>query len=205
VYSARWSPHLRQGDVIGPLPYPKLKSPPQKIAKPQGWSVGAELLEFLELPADQRLAIIVSHDCEFTEARRAHFLIARVQDFAANLTPETRDAIRSANAAIEPAAVNANDQAGVGEEEELGTSRELYDYIDTFALDPLPGCFEEMQLVSFTTITSLPRTMIETVAGLKRAELEHQDRVLLRRKLGFFLGRDADDIADEKKMAPAVR
>ena len=38
--------------------------------------------------------------------------------------------------------------------------------------------------------------------GLNRAELEHADRILVRRKLGVFFGRDADDNADAEKAVP---
>jgi hypothetical protein len=183
VYSTRWTQHLRQGDVFGRIPYPKFKGAPQQSQRPAGWAAGAKVSEYLEYPVDQRFAVIVSHDCEFTADRRPHFLVARVQDFSPRISEEQRAAIRAANDAVR----------------EKPEAPERFDYIDTFVLEPLSGCFEDNQLVSFTTITALPMSMSGTVLDLKQAELEHEDRVRLRKKLGFFLGRDGDDVPDQDK------
>jgi hypothetical protein len=185
LYSDLRSPTLRQGDVCGPIPFPKFKNAPQPVLRPQGWASDADVNSTLELPADSRYVVVVSHCCEFNEAKRAQFLVARIQDFAGNLTSEARIAIRAANDAIRES-----------------DAEQRYDYIDTFVLDPLTDCFAEPQLVSFTTITALPISMVGTVKKTKHAELEHEHRVRLRSKLGFFFGRDAEDIDEKDKRTP---
>jgi hypothetical protein len=42
----------------------------------------------------------------------------------------------------------------------------------------------------------------EEMFSLKRAEMDHPDRVLLREKLHFFLARNQADISDELKAPP---
>ncbi len=185
MYSELRSPILRQGDVCGPILFPKFKNAPQPVLRPQGWSADAQINNTLELPADSRYVVVVSHCCEFNEAKRAQFLVARIQDFAGNVSPESRAAIRTANDAIRES-----------------DAEQRYDYIDTFVLDPIASCFPEPQLVSFTTITALPISMVATVERLKHAELEHEHRVKLRNKLGFFFGREAEDINENEKRAP---
>jgi hypothetical protein len=135
-----------------------------------------------------RYAVVMSHDCEFNDEKRPQFLIARVQDFQRDLPLETRALIKAANGAV----TEAEDE-------------QRYDYIDTFVLEPIPGCFETEQLVSFTTITALPISMTAEIKTMKRAELKHEHRVQLRRKLGFFFGRDAEDIDEAEKTAPPDR
>jgi hypothetical protein len=185
LYAGRWSKTLRQGDVCGPILFPKFKNAPQQVLRPQGWAAEATVNDTLELPADRRHVVIVSHCCEFNEAKRTQFLVARIQDFAPNLSPEDRVAIRAANDAIR--------------ESDDG---ERYDYIDTFVLDPVLNCFSEPQLVSFTTIMALPISMVANLKALKHAELEHEHREKLRNKLGFFLGRKGDDVDESEKVPP---
>jgi hypothetical protein len=181
----RWTPGtLRQGDLVGPLPYPKLKAAPQKINRPQGWTQDPTVNQLLEFPAADKYAVVVSHDCDFTEAKRGQFLLARVHEFSPKLTGEQREEIAAANDAVRV--------------EERADER--YEFLDTFVLDPLPGCFDDPMLVEFTTISSWPSNMAETIRNLKKAELEHEHRVRLRKKLGFFVGRDADDVADDQKI-----
>lgn len=190
MYSDRWSARLRQGDVVGPVPYPKLKNPPQKILKPAGWAAGAGASHALEFPVDERYAVIVSHDCEFNEAKRRQFLLARVQDFPDSLAPEVQAQLRAANEAVR---------------EEGDDPGERYDYLDAFVLDPLPGSFETERVVSFTTIVAFPMTMVGTVREMKKAELKHEHRHQLRQKIAFFFGRGGGDVPDEEKVdAPAA-
>ena len=189
MYSGRWTPGLRQGDILGPCPYPKLKNLPQQ-ARREGWKSGSQPAQALEFPADDRYAVVVSHDCEFNATKRVHFLLARVEAFSPRLDEPVRAEIKASNDAI---------RIGEGNE-----GAERWDYIDTFVLDPLPPHFETDMLVRFTAITAWPMSDLKTFVDLKRAELEHAHRVRLRKKLGFFFGRDADDEPDEKKFdAPA--
>ena len=195
MYAGRWSKTLRQGDVCGPILFPKFKNAPQQVLRPQGWTAEAAVNDTLELPADRRHVVIVSHCCEFNEAKRAQFLVARIQDFAPNLSSADRAAIRAANDAIRES------EAGESEADESGDGKR-YDYIDTFVLDPIPNCFAEPRLVSFTTIMALPIAMASNIKALKHAELEHEHREKLRKKLGFFFGRDADDVDEGEKISP---
>lgn len=139
--------------------------------------------QILEFPAADRYVVVASHDCDFTEAKRDHFLLARLQEFNRRLDAEAREAIKAANDAIRV---------------EEGAD-ERYEYIDTFVLDPLPGSFDEFMPVQFTTISPWHSSLVEEFQKLKRAELEHEHRVRLRKKLAFFFGREAADIADEEK------
>jgi hypothetical protein len=205
LYSKLWSKTLRQGDVCGPILYPKFKSPPQQVLRPQGWAADAAVNDTLELPADSRRVVVVSHCCEFNETKRAQFLVARIQDFAPNLSPADRAAIRAANDAIrkseddESEGLESQDDESEGDETDDG---KRYDYIDTFVLEPIPNCFAEPQLVSFTTIMALPIAMASNIKALKHAELEHEHREKLRNKLGFFLGRKGDDVDESEKVPP---
>jgi hypothetical protein len=176
---------LRQGDVCGPILYPKFKNAPQQVIRPQGWTIEAEANDTLELPAEQRHVVIVSHCCEFNEAKRGQFLVARVQSFGQGIPDGDRAVIRAANDAVREV-----------------EDKERYDYIDTFVLEPISDCFDEQQLVSFTTVMALPMSMAIRVKERKRAELKHEHRVQFRRKFGFFFGREADDIDDAEKIAP---
>jgi hypothetical protein len=200
LYSKLWSKTLRQGDVCGPILYPKFKSPPQQVLRPQGWAADATVNDTLELPADSRRVVVVSHCCEFNETKRAQFLVARIQDFAPNLSPSDRAAIQAANDAIRE---SEDDESESGESEDNESENgKRYDYIDTFVLDPIPNCFTEPQLVSFTTIMALPITMASSIKAVKYAELEHEHREKLRKKLGFFLGREGDDVDESEKVPP---
>jgi hypothetical protein len=190
---------LRQGDVCGPILFPKFKNPPQPVHRPQGWGVDAQTNSTLELPADSRYVVVVSHCCEFNEAKRAQFLVARIQEFAPNLSPEDRVAIRAANDAIRESEPGSEDDESESDESADG---ERFDYIDTFVLEPIPNCFAEPQLVSFTTIMALPIAMASNIKALKHAELEHEHRIKLRKKLGFFFGREADDVDESEKVPP---
>jgi hypothetical protein len=184
VYSNRWSPRLRQGDVVGPLNYPKLKKAPREVVT-SGWG-GAQPETTLETPASSKYAVVVSHDCEFNDTKRVQLLLARLDDFSQSTDEETKAAIKSANDAIRIREDHDDDEVG-------------YDYIDTFVLDALPGRFDHDQLIRFTTITSWPMAMKDPIRELKQAELEHDHRVRLRNKLGFFFGRGGDDMPDEEK------
>lgn len=195
MYSNRWTPGLRQGDVVGPIIYPKLKGPPQINHRPQGWGDDRKVNLSLEQPAYERYAVVASHDCEFNDGKRALFLMARLDDLNRDVKQEQVEAIRAANDAIRI------EEKEEGEDE----APPRYDYIDTFVFDPVAGAFDTEKLVRFTTLTAWPEDMLDYVISLKRAELEHEYRVRFQRKLAFFLGREADDEPDENKFdAPAA-
>jgi hypothetical protein len=186
VYSSKWSRELRQGDVFGLWPYPKLRGSPQLIARPQGWAQDADVLTALEYPAEAKFCVILSHCCEFTEGRRERFLVARLQKVNERWPEEKRAAILASNDTVEV------------------KGKPRYEFLEFFALDPLDGCYPDPMLIDFNTITTLTKDALSQVKALKRAELEHPHRIHLRRKLAFFLGRDAPDVAEDKKVdAPA--
>ena len=186
MYSARWTQGLRQGDIVGPVLYPRLRNAPDEVEISKSLIGNPQSSQLLQMPADERFAVIVSHDCDVTAAKgRSHVLLARIREFDRQLSEETRQEIRAANDAVR-----------IDEGSEDG---QRYEYIDTFVLDPLPGSFDEPMLVQFTTITSWPIRVYDSLVAKKKAELEHEHRVQLRNKLGFFLGRAADDEPDEDK------
>jgi hypothetical protein len=102
-----------------------------------------------------------------------------------NLTDEERDDLRQSND-VQARADAKLDVAGV----------------NAFVFDPLPGVFENEQVANFETITPLPMKMADELYGRKRAELVQPIRVLFRRKIAWFVGRDGDDIPDAEKIDP---
>lgn len=187
MYSARRSPRLRQGDILGPLPLPLLGTEfsiefkSKTLIQP---ALGAQ--EFnVTLRAEEMLVTVISHDCEFNEGKRNKLLVARLQKVRGNLDAEQRADLRASND-VEARAAAELPVAGV----------------DGFIFDPVDGLFDEEQAASFTTITPLPMKMKDELYAQKRVELDHDSRVLFRRKLAWFFGRDAEDIPDEEKIDP---
>jgi hypothetical protein len=185
MYSERWSPGLRQGDIIGPMPMPIMGSDftvgfrARSLIAPA--SGEADLT--VTIPAAKVLATVISHDCEFNEGKRNKLLVARLQGVQKNLTVEQRQALRDSNdvQAMSDAGLNV---AGV----------------DAFLFSPLVDVFDDEQVANFATITPLPMKMAEDLRAQKRAELDHETRVLFRLKLAWFVGRAADDIPDDEKV-----
>lgn len=190
MYSARWSPRLRQGDILGPLPLPLVGTDftvsfkTRSLVLPEA---GNEELS-VTMKAEKVLVTVISHDCEFNEGKRNKLLVARLQKPQGNLTEEKRQDLRDSND------VHSRASAGV---EVAG--------VDGFVFAPLHGVFADEQVASFTTITPLPMKMKDELYKAKRAELEHEHRVLFRTKLAWFMGRAADDIPDADKIDPPPR
>jgi len=137
------------------------------------------------LQGDYYHLAIVSHCCEFNEGKRAKFLVARLQTVRGDLSSEQLEAVRLSND------IEARAEAG-----------EAIDGLDGFLFEPVPGQFDQPMVASFQTITPIPTSMADSLKSTKRAELEHDVRVQFRRKLGFFFGREADDVPEDEK-APA--
>jgi hypothetical protein len=181
VYSERWSPGLRQGDIVGPLALPLLGTrfevlgPARSLtaATPPG-PVGKILIEGVEA-----LAAVVSHDCEFNESKRNKLLVARLQRVQGNLTEAQLEAVWASND------VEARVESG-----------QPIAAVDSFILAPLDGVYDEPQVVNFATTTPLPMAMKDDLLTAKKAEMGHDVRVLFRQKLAWFFGRDAEDIPD---------
>ncbi|MDP9226595.1 MAG: hypothetical protein M3P18_22695, partial [Actinomycetota bacterium] len=135
------------------------------LTQSSGVSVQQPLVE-----AKAHTVIVLSHDCEFSEGKRSHFLIARVDGIAGKTTPEELELLRSGND-VEAA---VRDGAAIA--------------LDTFLLDPRPGLFVTHQRANFAAITSIPMEFSSDAVAQKRAELTHETRVLFRRKVGVFFG-----------------
>src|SRR5579862_7324579 len=133
MYSPRWSPGLRQGDVLGKINFPLPKSTIQWMvsgglaALPGGQPTAAVI------QATPRFVAVVSHDCEFNEDKRLHFLVARIDD----LGPVSDEQI-------------AFLRRGNDVEASAGEGREFP--VDSFILDPLPGAFDKPMRINFCTI-----------------------------------------------------
>lgn len=187
MYSAKWSPGLRQGDILGPIPLPLMGTdfnvvvPSKTLIAPE---VGEEKFS-VTIPADKLVATVISHDCEFNENKRNKLLVARLQKPQGNLTEEQLQDVRASND------VQARADAGLD-----------VMAVDAFWFDPVPGVFEDVHVANFATITPLPMKMVNDLIGQKRAELDHPTRVLFRAKLAWFVGRAADDIPEADKQEP---
>jgi hypothetical protein len=185
VYAERWSPGLRQGDVLGPLPLPLMGTEFLIVAQTRSL-IGPEVGRFsVTIPADEVHVAVISHDCEFNEDKRNKLLLARLQRVQGNLTAEEREDLRASND-VEARAAAGHDIVSV----------------DAFVLPPLPGSFNEEMVVNFATITALPMKMADDLRSRKRAELVQETRVLFRKKLAWFFGRAAEDIPDDEKVDP---
>jgi hypothetical protein len=182
VYCGRWSPGLRQGDIFGQVLFPLAVAKLRQTSQAGAWLAGEDqATHALEMPAKHVYAVVISHDCEFNEGKRDQFLAARIRQLDPRLTEDQLQELRSGNEAA------ARAEAG----ETVA--------IDTFYLDPLPGVFDEPRLVDFCTITPFPMKVATAACTLKRAELEHEDRVRLREKLALFVGRTAEDVPEDQK------
>jgi hypothetical protein len=130
---------------------------------------------------DHRYVMVLSHDCEFNEDKRLQFLVARVEELSAKLTPAELSLLRDGND-VEAASAAGKQVA-----------------VDIFFLEPCQGLFDAPMRVNFCTISSFSMDLADEASRLKQAELLHDERVRLRRKLGYFFGRDTEDIPDADK------
>lgn len=184
MYSELWSHGLRQGDVVGPIAFPLLGAQFQRVS-PSGSLVEAPAPGTptgIIVPAEPSFVVVVSHDCEFNEGKRNKLLVARLQSMPGHLTSDQENALRESN------------------DLEVRVARKLkVAGIDNWLFAPVAGVFETEQVANFGTITPLPMKLSGELLDLKRAELLHEHRVLFRKKLAYFLGRDAEDVPDDEK------
>ena len=184
MYSQRWSPGLRQGDIFGEVAFPLTTAQLRQTTPASSWlapGAGQTQVRAVEVPVKPVLAVVLSHDCEFNENKRDQFLVARTRGLDPRHTEDELDELRAGNRAEERA------------REGLPLA------LDTFFLEPLAGVFDAPRLVDFCTITAFPMTVCEEARQVKKAELEHEHRVLLREKVALFFSREADDVPDEEK------
>jgi hypothetical protein len=183
VYSATWSPGFRQGDVLGKLFFPNTG---RLTVVSQGQLAGdvtpANDRQYVE--AREYYVLVISHDCEFNEGKRTHFAVARIEPLASRLKADELELLRLGNDVERAAAENRNVP------------------LDTFYLDPIQGIWGGPRRANLGVVTSYPMEIATRSDQFKKAELAHEHRVLLRRKLGVFFGRDAEDIPEAEKTAP---
>jgi hypothetical protein len=187
MYAPLWSPGLRQGDIVGKIFTPTFSGDTRPIGAPQSIAsdVQAQAMESAIIHGESRYAMVVSHDCEFNEGKRNRVLLARIESVQGNLSPEQREALRLSNNVLARA------------EAELEVAG-----VDAFMIDPIEHVLPDESIVSFTTIFPFPAKRLGDLVALKRAELEHETRLLFRAKLAWFFGRAADDIASEERIEP---
>jgi hypothetical protein len=131
-----------------------------------------------------RYAVVISHDCDFNEGKRDFFLAASIHELdRRDRQPERLNKLRRDNDARNHTPANQIVLRG-------------------FLLEPVPGHFEEPMLALFETITPIAMKFKADMLKLKRAEMKHADRVMLREKLMLFAGRQENDIPDEMKTPP---
>ncbi len=183
MYSSLWSPGLRQGDIFGEIRFP-VWTDRIKWVFPGNVSLSVtDNPEVGFVKTQPRFVVVISHDCEFNEGKRSFFLVARIENIQVGLSDEQLKLLR-----------RANDLRSMEDGVQVP--------VDTFVLDPVLGAFENRMRVNFCTVTPLPMTYLSEALKLKRAELQHDQRILLRSKLGYFFGRDAEDISEGEKKPP---
>lgn len=134
--------------------------------------------------------MVISHDCEFTEAKRERFVVARIQVMNDRWSAEDKALLLKSNNPLP----NEDDP-----------SKKRFAFVETYVLDPLEPCWDDHRMVDFTALLSLPRKpMFSWAKAMKRAELVHKHRLELRLKIAYFFGRDpdGDDLPDHEKVAP---
>ena len=186
MYYDRWSPGLRQGDILIDIPFPILPRKQIQVLVPGGLTLsvpqGTQGVTSVDAPL--QIVMVLSHDCEFNEGKRLHFTVARVEGVSGKTTKEELDSLRMGND-VQAAAAGDNPIA-----------------LDTFLLDPLEPHFAHPRRANLAAVTSIPMEHVAAALRQKRAELDQTTRVLLRRKLTYFWGRDTEDIPDEDKRSP---
>jgi hypothetical protein len=187
VYSELWSPGLRQGDIVGPLALPLLGKRFEVVGRGSSLTTTAQLepVGKVIIEGVEAFTAVVSHDCEFNEGKRNKLLVARLQRVQGNLTEEELDAVWASN----------DVEARVEADQPIAA-------VDSFIVAPLNGLFPEPQVINFATTTPLPMAMKDDLLAAKKAEMDHDFRVLFRKKLAWFFGRDAEDIPDADKRPP---
>ncbi len=186
MYSGSWSPSLRQGDILGQIPFYSPTATATFVSS--ALATGAEISATptaAQVPVTYRYVVVLSHDCEFNVGKRSSFIVARLTNLRRDLSDEQRTELRAANDIV----ARARQGGTVGA-------------LDTFVVDPVAGAFAEEMQVDFVTVMSCPMKAAPEYMRLKRAEMLHEYRVMLRKKVALFFGRDADDIPDEDKRPP---
>jgi hypothetical protein len=186
LWSPLWSHRLRQGDIFGLIDYPSAKAGISRGTSPPGAPVHTKIDKpnMAIMVSSPRYALVISHDCDFNEGKRDFFLAASIHELdRRDRKPERLEKLRRDNNARSHTPANQIALKG-------------------FLLEPVPGHFEEPMLALFETITPIAMKFKVDMLKLKRAEMNHAHRVMLREKLMLFAGRQEDDIPDNLKASP---
>lgn len=140
-------------------------------------------LSSVTVPTQSAFVVVISHCCEFNPGKRNRVLLARLEAMPGHLTEEQLDAIRAAN-----------------DFEPIAEARDSVPGVDNFVFSPLPEAFDHEMVAVFSSSTPFPMKHQDALLGVKRAELEHEVRLLFRKKLAWFVGgRDPNDIDESEK------
>jgi hypothetical protein len=173
--------------VLGELHFPALAAVLQMQTTVRSLAATAEheAVGGLVVPTEKKYAVVVSHCCEFNEGKTNRMLLARLERLPGHLSQEQLKKLRAAN----------------DFEKEIAEGRaEQVDGVDNFVFEPLPGCFDDEMVVSFSSMTPFPMKHKDAFVALKQGELTHEVRLLFRKKLAWFVGgRDPNDIDDALK------
>lgn len=194
MYSEQWSPGLRQGDVVGPIPIPLLNATPGTVRADRAFVAGSQsdAIDKFLIDAPQAYAAILSHDCEFTEDKAPRIVLGRIQRLPGNYAAEMIERVR-----------RSNDVRRV-----LGTDTEAkIDGVNSFLLDEIPGHLDGDWTANFASVFSYANAdgMVAQLLAVKRAELVHEQRILFKTKLAWFDYRGSDDVPAEEKGPKAER
>lgn len=131
-----------------------------------------------------RYALVISHDCDFNEGKRDFFLAASIHELTSkDRKPDRLEKLRLDNDARRHTAAHQI-------------------ALRAFLIEPILGHFDEPRLAVFDTITPIAMKFKSEMLKLKRAEMSHEHRVMLREKLALFVAREEADIDQELKVTP---
>jgi hypothetical protein len=172
--------------VFGLIDYPSAKAGLSRgstpASAPAHGNIGVANMAIMV--SSPRYALVVSHDCDFNEDKRDFFLAASLHE----LTPKDRKPERLEKLRLD------NDARRHTAAHQIA--------LRAFLIEPIAGHFDEPQLAVFDTITPIAMKFKAEMLKLKRAEMDHEHRVMLREKLALFVARQQDDIAQELKVTP---
>lgn len=170
-----WSETLRQGDVFGEIAYPLVTNQATLNADIPLYGAAGGGQDSIRIPFTQRLAVVVSHCCEFNPGKRSNFLMARVESMNTHkMTPDEIALLKTGN----------DYEKCVAEGKPI--------QLDTFVLDPIADSFTELRRVNLQTICSYPIAFVDEMVKLKKAELADEHRELFRKKLAMFFARPSE-------------
>lgn len=189
MYSDRWSPALRQGDIIGPINVPLVGNgkSPEVTAKLVDVERGStDVAERWIINAAPRLVTVISHDCEFNEGKRDRLLVARMTAPTFNRQTVSLEEVIASND------VDGRQRDGL-----------KVHGVDGWVFNPLDGVMEDHQAAAFSTIMPITHALLRQLHAAKKGELTHEQRLLFRRKLAYYFVRSDEDVPEDDKLPAA--